>query len=189
MFEIIINYPILLFVFAFIWMLVSNLFPIMFFLFPEIIITSSIYLSSETHISIYLVFLFSLFWAIIWETISFFIWKHIKKDFLYKFFKKENVDKLKDIFHKHHKKSIIIGKMMPGITWLVPVFFGLIHYDFKKFFILNSLMILYSLATFFFSIVVWFSIFDMYFSEYKIHLFIILLIFFVSVPLYKKFRK
>lgn len=189
MFEFIINYPFLLFWFAFLGMFLSNIFPVMFFLFPEIIITSSIYLASETHISIYFVFLFSFIWAVLWETFSFFIWKKIKKEFLYRFFKKENVEKLKEIFHKHHKKSIIIGKMMPGVTWLVPVFFWLIHYDFKKFFLINSIMIFYSLATFFFSIVVWFSIFDMYLSEYKIHLFVILIIFFIFFHLYKKIKK
>lgn len=189
MFQLIIQNPYLLFLFAFLWMLFSNIFPIMFFLFPEIIITSSIYLANETKISIYLVFVFCFIWAIIWETISFFIWKKIKIDYIYRFFKKENVDKLKEVFLKHHKKSIIIGKMMPWITWLVPVFFWLIHYNFKKFFLINSLMIFYSLASFFITIVLWFSIFDLYFKEYKIYLFWVLILFFLFFPIYKKFKK
>ncbi|MDD5213535.1 MAG: VTT domain-containing protein [Candidatus Gracilibacteria bacterium] len=182
------NNPFLIYAFAFFGMLISNLFPIMFFLFPEIIITSVIYLSGERKVSIYMIFVFCLVGAIIGETMSYFIGKHIKKEKLYKYFKQENIEKIEAIFHTHHKKSIIIGKMLPGITWLVPVFFGFIKYDFKKFFILNSLMIFYSLATFFATIFIGFSIFEYFFKEYSLYLFIILIIIFVFPHIYKKVK-
>ncbi len=184
--NIIWNNHFLIYAFAFLGMLISNLFPIMFFLFPEIIITWAIYLQKQGNVSVYLVFIFLLIWAIIWETISYFIWKNIKKEKLYKYFKQENVEKIENIFHAHHKKSIIIGKILPGITWLVPVFFWFIKYDFKNFFILNSLMIFYSLATFFATIFIWFSLFDYYLKEYSIYLFLAIIFFFVFSHLYKK---
>lgn len=186
--NIIWNNHILIYAFAFFGMLISNLFPIMFFFFPEIVITSVIYLSGEWKSSIYLIFVFCLIWAIIWETISYFIGKHIKKEKLYKYFKEENIKKIESIFLTHHKKSIIIWKMLPGITWLVPVFFGFIKYDFKKFFILNSLMIFYSLATFFATIFIGFSLFDYFFKEYSFYLFILLIIIFIFPHIYKKIK-
>lgn len=187
--NIIWNNPILIYAFAFLWMLISNLFPIMFFLFPEIIITWVIYLWKQGNLSIYLIFFFCLIGAIIWETISYFIWKKLKKEKLYKYFKQENIEKIEQIFHTHHKKSIIIWKMLPWITWLVPVFFWFIKYDFKKFFILNSLMIFYSLATFFATIYIWFSLFDYFFKEYSLYLFLLLISFFVFTHIYKKIKK
>lgn len=187
--EFILNYPYLLFVFVFLGMFISNIFPIMFVLLPELIIVTSIYYSTQTWISIYIIFVFALIWAILWETISFFIWKKLNNNFLYKFIKKEKIEKLKDIFTKHNKKSIIIWKMMPWITWLVPVFFWLINYDFKKFFLLNSIMIFYSLAVFYFSLFVWFSVFEKFFGDYIWHLFIFLILLFVFLALYNYYKE
>jgi membrane protein DedA with SNARE-associated domain len=181
------NNHFVIYAFAFFGMLISNLFPIMFFFFPEIVITSSVYIVKEWNISIYVVFLFCLFWAIIWETTSYFIGKHINKDKLYKYFWEERVKKIESIFLTHHKKSIIIWKMLPRVTRIVPVFFGFIRYDFKRFFMLNSLMIIYSLTTSMISLFVGFAVFDYYFKDYSFYLFIILIIIFVFPHIYKKF--
>jgi len=185
MFDLTLNNNLYLILFSFVWMLISNVFPFMFFVFPEIIITSAIYHSTENLNSIYIIFIFSLFWAIIWETISFFIGKNINSNFLYKYIKQDKLKKLTDIFTKHGTKSIITWKLLPWITWFVPVFFGFIQYEFKKFFLLNSIMILYSLLIFFILIKSLFVLTDLYLSDYKLTIFIIIIAIFIILHLFK----
>ena len=142
----------------FVWMIVSNIVPIMAVLYPDIFVFLWIFLATK-FVPWWIPWLGLIFGALIGEVISDFLWykywvKVLEKDF----FQKENIktwiEKMKD----NPVKTLIIGKLIPGIVRIVPVLAGALKMDFKKFLIIDFLMIIYWISYLFLVWMVWFHI-------------------------------
>jgi len=58
-------------------------------------------------------------------------------------FQKENIKTWIEKMKANPVKTLIIGKLIPGIVRIVPVLAGALKMDFKKFLIIDFLMIIY----------------------------------------------
>jgi len=83
------------------WMTITNIFPIMFFVLPEIFIFLWIFLAKT--LPWYIPYLAIVIWAILWEQLNFFLWyKYWEKILESRFLQKEISKKwIKKIQQKH----------------------------------------------------------------------------------------
>jgi len=142
----------------FFWMIITNIFPIMFFILPEIFIFWGIFLAK--HINWYIPYLAIVLWAIIWEQINFYLgYKYWKKILKTKFFQHNLVEKYMNKLKNNQVKTIIIWKLIPGVIWIIPILSGILKINPIKFFIINSIMITLAILNMFliwyFGIYVW----------------------------------
>ena len=90
----------------------------------------------------WLVFLLAVLGNVIWSTINYFLWykvwkKGFKKGFL---FLKPSFFKRWYNFIKNHKwKFLVLWKLIPGVKESITFVAGMLHLDFKKFFIFNTI--------------------------------------------------
>jgi len=172
----------------FLWMITTNIFPIMFFILPEIFIFLWIFLAK--HIAWYIPYIFIILWAIIWEQINFYLWyKNWEKILNTKFFQKDISQKYIKKLKKHQIKTIIIWKLIPWIIWIIPILSGVIKMNPWKFFILNSIMITIAITNMF---LIWYfgiSIWEKYLWPNIYVVIWVILIFILLVHLVKIIKK
>lgn len=178
------NWYTLIFI-IFIVFIVINIFPLMFFLVPEIFILAVFWLCVSWKISFLYWFLAMFLWSVLWETFSYYLWyRWINID-------KYKNQKLNDFFihfKKNEVKYLIIWKLLPFITWLIPVLAWIIKMNFIKFFIINTFIVFYSLFITFIFLYFWNKVIDKYFFEYKFEIVLfIFVILFISlfIKIYK----
>lgn len=179
-----------LYLVIFIVFIIINIFPVMFFLLPELFILTVFWLYLWWFIDLYLWFLSMFLWRVLWETISYIIWTRWNKIFI-----KYKNDKITDFVEKLKKnpiKTLFIGKLLPIFTWIVPFLSWLIRLNFYKFFIVNTLMIFWGLVMTFYFLYIWNIAIDKYFSDFKEYIicfiiFIILILFIKKIFLWRKF--
>ena len=128
---------------TFVWMIIANIVPITFVLYPDIFVFLGIFLASK-FFPWWIPWLVLIFWAFLGEIISYYIgykfWvKILEKDF----FQKENVKSWIDKLKKNQVKTLLMWKLIPWIVRIIPVLAGSIKMDFKKFLFYDFLMIVY----------------------------------------------
>lgn len=114
-----------------------------FFIAWELFFISWGYLSFEYNFFIFY-FLMS-FWAIIWDNISYFIWKkYWRKIFSnwWRFLNEKQLKRWEDLLKKHWVKMIFLSRFIWPFSWIAPSVSGIFDFNYKKFFIFNSLWIL-----------------------------------------------
>jgi len=137
----------------FFWMIIANIFPIMFILYPDIFIFLWIFLATK-FLPWWIPYLLLIIWAFIWESISYFIWyKYWEKILQHKLIKNnKKVIKILEKIKENQVKTLVIWKLVPGIVRIIPVISGAIKMDLKKFLLFNFLMIVYWISYLF---IVW----------------------------------
>ena len=144
------------------WMLVTNIFPIMFFVLPEIFIFLWIFLAK--FLPWYIPYLSIVLWAIIWEWINFYLWyKYWEKILEKKFFQKDLVKTYIEKLKNNPVKTLVIWKLIPGVIWIIPILSWVIKMNPWKFMITNSVMVAFSIFNMFLIWYFWISIFEKYF--------------------------
>ena len=140
------NHSFLWLIIIFFALIITNIFPVMFFVLPDIFIYLWLFLVKNGQIW-YIPYLVIVFWAIIWEWINYFIWyKFWKKLLKESYMENEKIKKWIEKIRKNPIKNIAIWKLIPGIIWLIPLLAGFLKIDFIKFFIVNSIMVFVSIA-------------------------------------------
>ncbi len=176
----------------FFWILITNIVPLMFFIYPEIFIFISIFLVKNWILPWYSSWWLLIIWAFIWEYISFYIWKKYWIHILdHKFFQKGLSKKWIGKLKENWIKTLIIWKMLPWIWWFIPVLSGITKLDTKKFIFWDFIMITCAISTVFFSWLVWLHFAEEWFGK-KVWFIIwwILIIYIIGHLIYEfKFKK
>lgn len=146
--QLAVNHVVLWHIVMFFLMFISNIVPITFFLYPDIILLFWVFLAKKVVVWYwYIPFILLIVSAYLGEIISFHIWrKYWKKLLDYKFFRKDVSKKRIEKFQRNSVKTLIIWKIMPWVVWFVPVFSWITRMDFKKFLIVNLIMVTYSIS-------------------------------------------
>jgi len=170
---------------TFVWMIIANIVPITFVLYPDIFVFLGIFLATK-FLSWWIPWLILIFAALIGEIISYFIWykywvKVLEKDF----FQKENVKPWIEKLRNNQIKTLIIGKMLPGVVRFIPILAGAIKMDFKKFLIYDFLMIVYGISYLFLVWIVGLKVALHFFWEKVWYIFPILVIGYLVWEYYK----
>ncbi len=176
----------------FFWILITNIVPLMFFIYPDVFIFISVFLIKNRILPWYIPWWLLIIWAFIWEYISFYIWKKYWIHILdHKFFQKGLSKKWIGKLKENWIKTLIIWKMLPWIWWFIPVLSGITKLDTKKFLILDFIMILYGISLVFFSWLLWLNVAEEWFGK-KVWFIIwwILIIYIIGHLIYEfKFKK
>ncbi len=142
----------------FFWMLISNIIPITFIIYPDIFVFLWIFIAAKL-LPWRIPWIILIIWAFIWETISYFIWlKYWKKILKHKFFKNKKTNIRISKLKKNQTKTFIVWKLIPWIVRFIPFFAWIIKFDFNKFLILDFLMIIYWISYLFIVRLVWIKI-------------------------------
>ena len=165
---------------TFFWMIIANIFPIMFFIYPDIFIFLWIFLATK-FLPVWIPYILLILWAFIWETISYFIWyKYGDKILTHKFIKNnKKIIELVEKIKKNQVKTLIIWKLIPGVVRLIPVVSWAIKMDLKKFLIVNFLMIVYGITYLFVVWLVWFKIAFKFLWEKAWYLLIVIVVWYL----------
>jgi len=179
------NHEILGNISVFIIILITNIFPLMFFILPEFAIFLWIFISKKITIW-YISYTLLILWALIWEFISYYIgykygYKILENKFLQNNFIKNWLYKLK----KHPIKMIIIWKTTPWITWVIPILSWMLKINFIKFTIFNFIMVIISISSIFFIWLLWISFLEQFSWEYIWYISFTILIIYIIYHIYK----
>lgn len=140
----------------FFWILITNIVPIMFFVYPDVFIFISVFIVKQNLLVWYVPFIILIFWAWIGEIISYYIWrKYWVKILNYKFFQKDISKKWIEKLKKNSVKTLIIWKVLPAIGWFIPVLSWITKMDPKKFVILDLIMIVVAISGVYFTWLIW----------------------------------
>jgi len=179
-----------LIIFIIIIFLIINIIPVMIFVTPELFIMWIVYMVVIWKISIFTAIIAMVLWSIIWEIISYILWYKWKKILFKINFITKNKQKIQ-IFEKKLRENpiryLIIWKLLPFTTWFVPIVAWYLKIDFKKFFIINSIMVFWWIFSIFFIMYTGNNLLDIYLKAYKKELIITLFIIFIFIFLYKIF--
>ena len=161
-------------------MIIANIFPVMFFLYPDIFIFLWIFLATK-FLPWWIPYLLLIIWAFIGETISYFIWyKYWEKILNHKFIKNnQKIIKLVEKIKKNQIKTLIVGKLIPWVVRIMPVVSWAIKMDLKKFLIINFLMIVYGITYLFVVWLVGFKIALHFLGEKAWYLLIVLVVWYL----------
>jgi len=165
-----------------------NIFPIMIFASPELFIMWVIYLVVSWKITLNIAFLTMVLWSIIWENISYLLWYKWKDALKETKILKKNKDKIlafEENLIKNPIKYLFIWKLLPFTTWIIPIFAWYLKIDFKKFLIINSIMVFWWIFSISFVIYTGNNLLDTYLKTYKKEI-IFFIIFVLFIFLVKK---
>lgn len=140
------------------------------------------YLSVE-YLNIFIIYFSLVFWAVLWDNLSYLIWKkYWKKILLFKNIKFINENQLKkwaNLLKKHWVKIIFFSRFIWPFYWLIPTIAGIFWFDYKKFFFFNFAGILIWV----FQFMAYGYFFAMWFSYFWNSIFINILLFITFVYL------
>jgi len=140
----------------FFWILITNIVPIMFFLYPDVFIFIAVFIVKQNLLVWYVPFIILIFWAWIGEIISYYIWrKYWVKILDYKIFQKDISKKWVEKLKKNSVKTFIIWKVLPAVGWFIPVLSWIIKMDPRKFVILDLIMITIAISGVYFTWIIW----------------------------------
>ena len=170
---------------TFVLMIVTNIFPIMIFIYPDIAIFLWVFIAKEITIW-YIPYIILIIWAFIWEFISYLIWyrywhKILEHRFLKKNIAKKWIEKLK----QKPIKTLIIWKLLPWIVWIIPILSGALKTNPVKFTIVDLIMIIYSISLMFLVRLIWISFLERYLWKHIRYIVFIGIILYVFYHIYK----
>jgi len=183
------NNLVLWYVILVLWMAISNIVPITFFILPDIFVFLWIFMAVKL-VSWWIPWALLILGAIIWESISYFVWykygdKILKMRVFKSSFAKSFIEKIK----KNQVKYFIIWKFTPWLMRIVPFSAGLIKMDFKKFLFYNFIMIVYWISYLFIVWIVWFKVALHFLWENAIYLFAVAVIIYLWWEIWKRKNK
>ena len=162
-------------------MLITNIFPIMFFILPDIFIFLWIFLV-KNGIFWLIPYISIVIWASIWEFINFYLWyKYSEKVLKSPIMQKNISQKLIEKFKKNPNKTLIVWKLIPWIIWISPIIAWIIKMKPIKFFVINSCMVCIAIWITFIIWLLWINIWEKIFWE---KIWIILIIFILILFIY-----
>jgi len=175
---------------TFIGMIIANIFPIMFFLYPDIFIFLWIFLATK-FVPVRVPYILLIIWAFIGETISYFIgYKYWDKILTHKFIQNnEKIIKFVEKLKNNQVKTLVIGKLIPWIVRVIPVISWAIKMDLKKFLIINFFMIVYGITYLFIVWLVWFKLALHFLGEKAWYLLIVIVIWYLIFEYIRRKRK
>ena len=174
---------------TFVWMIISNIVPITFVLYPDIFVFLGIFLAIK-FFPWWIPWLALIFWALIWEIISYFIWYKYGIKLLEKnFFQKKNIKILIRKLKSNQVKMLIIWKLIPAIVRFIPVLAGAIKMDFKKFLFYDFLMIIFGISYLFLVWIMGLKVALHFFGEKVWYVFPVLVMWYLGWEYYKSRQK
>jgi len=142
------------------WMLITNIFPIMFFILPDIFIFLGIFLVKSGN-NIFLPYISLVIWASIWEFINFYLWYNYSETILKNKLMQKNISqKLIKNFQKNPIKTLVLWKLIPWIIWIIPIISWIIKMKPLKFFIINTIMVCIAIWIAFIVWILWINIWE-----------------------------
>ncbi len=135
--------------------IIVNIFPVAFFVYPQIILILAVFLVENSPIW-YSMIIVLIIWSLIWESISYFLWKILWKKILNK--RKEQKKYIKKIIvsiKKNPIKTIFVWKFTPIIFTFIPLVSGITKINFFKFLLVNSIATTLSILYISFIVLIW----------------------------------
>ncbi len=170
-------------------MLITNIFPVMIFILPDIAIFLWIFIANKVSVW-YVPYILLIIWAFLWELISYFMWyKYWKKILQHKLLKKDIVDTWVRKLKQHRIKTLIIWKLIPWVMWFMPVLSWTIKINPILFSIINFIMIIYSISLMFFIWTTWLELLENYVWEYIWYLLFTILLIYIVYHIYSIKKK
>lgn len=161
----ILNHEILGNIVVFILIIISNIFPLMFFILPDIAVFLWIFIAKKITVW-YIPYILLIVWAFIWEFISYLIWyKYWYKILEHKYLQKDLLQNWIQKLKKNPIKILILWKITPWITRFIAVLSWCLKTDIKKYAIINLIMLIYSISFMFVVWLVWINFLWKYIKE------------------------
>lgn len=161
----ILNHEILWNIVIFILMTISNIFPIMFFILPDIAIFLWIFIAKKMTVW-YIPYILLIVWAFIWEFISYLIWyKYWYKILEHKYLQKDIVQKWINKLEQNPIRILIIWKITPWVSRFIAVLSGCLKTNPIKYAIVNFIMVIYGISSIFLVWLVWINFLWQYIKE------------------------
>lgn len=180
-----INHYILWIFLIWFFMYFSNIFPLMFFLLPDVTLLIAMYVAIKTHL-IFLSYISLLIWWFLGEITSYIIWyKFWHKILEHNFIKKRISDKELINIKKRWIWGFVIWRMTPWIGRFMPLFAGIMKIKPLTFISINWIIYVSWISILFFSGVYWYNFLQEHFATYLPYIIsIIIFIIFFSVILW-----
>jgi len=179
------NHIILWNIITFAMIVITNIFPIMFFVIPDIAIFLWIFIAKKITVW-YIPYILLIIWAFLWEFISYYMWyKYWYKILEHKFLKKDIIQKWINKLKEHPIKTLILWKLTPWVTRFIAILSGSLKTEPIKFSIINLIMIVYSISWMFLVRLIWISFLEKYLWEYIWYILFIGLIIYIFYHIYK----
>ncbi|MBS8122087.1 VTT domain-containing protein [Candidatus Vampirococcus lugosii] len=173
---------------VFIAVILANTFPIMFFVYPYLIIFLGVFLSKNFG-DWYITYFLLLIGSILGESISYFFgYKYGDKLIKNKLFKNDKSQKILNKILNNKFKTIFFGKITPGIFGIIPIFCGILKINFTFFFFTNLLISILAVSYIFGFLYFGIEIFEKYFGENIMYIIIYIIIIYL-IYLFFKNRK
>lgn len=150
------------------------------------------------YLDILIVYIILVISSIIWDNLSYFLWKkYWRKIFLrnWKFFNEKQLKRWEKLIEKYWEKIIFLSRFIWVFHWIIPFISWTFHQNYKKFFIFNLFWILiwiFHFMVYWYFFAKWFAYFwDSVFLNILLFLvfFYILMIFFYKVFFFLKEKK
>lgn len=172
----------------FLLIIIVNIFPVAFFIYPQIILIFAIFLVENTSLWYFMIIVLIL-WSLIWESISYFLWKILWKKILNKRKKdKKYITKFIISIKKNPIKTIFIWKFTPVIFAFIPLLSWITKINFFKFFIINAITTICAILYIGFIMLIWFKSinFILFQDNYLLIILWIILLFATIFYIFKK---
>lgn len=187
--NIVINNLTVWYVILILWMAISNIVPITFFLLPDIFVFLWIFIAVKLA-PWRIPWSLLVIGALIGESISYLIWyKYWSRLLKLKMFKSSVGKKFFEKIKKNQIKFFIIWKLTPWLMRIVPFTAGVIKMDFKKFLLCNFIMIVYWISYLFIVWIAWFKVALHFLWKNAIYLFIVAIIVYLWWKIWQRKNK
>lgn len=174
----------------FISIIIVNIFPFMFIVYPHIIVFLGVFLFKEFWVEWYFLYLLLILWSIIWEIISYYLWYiYWKKILNNNIFHKFGLKKITKKIHNNKYKTIFFWKLTPGLFGFIPISYWMLKVEFIYFFVFNTIITIFSISYVF--LISYFSIeiFDKYFWKYLLYFILFLIIIYLIISILRNKKK
>lgn len=150
-----------------------------FFVAWEVFFLSWGYLSSE-YLNFFICYFLLVFWALIWDNLSYFLWKKYSKKIFsknWKIFSEKRLEKWEKLLKKHWLKIIFFSRFVWPFYWIIPTVSWVFGVDYKKFFLFNFAWICFWVLHF----MAYWYFFAIWFEYFWTTIFVNLLLFIIFV--------
>lgn len=143
------------------WMLLTATFPISFFFYSEYFFIPAGLLAWMWILDIKLVYVATVIWVLLWDLISYSIWKRYKKSLFKenaKYMNIKNLKKWEEFFEKYWSLAIPVSKVIPAVPWISSFLAWAWNMKLIRFITYDFLSILAVFALIYWSLYAWITI-------------------------------
>lgn len=182
----------LLYLLFFIWSFWDAFILTNMFIHWEFFFLAGWFIIAEGKLNPYAIIFLLFIWAILWDHISYFLWKKywkkvFKKDS--KFLNFKNLERWKEFFKKYWEKTILISRLLWPVSRIIPFISAIFWIKYKTFVFYNFIWIILWISQF---ILYWYTLWiwaDYLWFSIIINCFLSLLAIIFIIFAYKKFNK